>query len=859
MNRPPRLFRMFPMFLVFPVFLGTGSPGAVDAADVAEAAGSAAVTPLIAPRPAPAAAPATPVRLDLYPPAATLSDARDRQGVVAVLTLSDGVTRDVTAGATFALADDIPADDAPASFTNDGDGATLRPSADGATTLAATYAGLSAEVPVVVSGAGVTPPTTFRNDVMPVFARTGCNMGSCHGAARGKDGFRLSLFGFDPAGDHFRLTREMSGRRLNLGVPARSLLLEKSVGAVSHTGGKRFEPESEYARTLLDWVAAGAPDDDAVPACVELQLFPPAVVLSGEGDAQRMLARAVYADGTDRDVTDLVTFASSNPVSAALSPGGVVTAGAVSGAGGAEAFLTARFDVHTVGVPAVVLPAEVRFEWPDPPEHNYIDELVDAKLATLRIAPAGLCTDAEFVRRVYLDLAGTLPPAAATRAFVASDDPGKRAALIDDLLAGQAFADLWVMKWSELLKIRTTIQFSGKNAVLYHDWLRDQIDGNTPVDETVRDLLASTGGTFDTPAVNFYQTETDTLKTAENVAQVFMGMRVQCAQCHNHPFDRWTMDDYYGFAAFFAQVGRKQGGDPREAVVFNKGGGEVKHPVTGANVAPKFLGGEVPDFKTEHAGEDRRAVLAEWLTSPENPYFARNVVNIVWAHHTGRGIVEPVDDVRVSNPPANAPLLDALAERFVAGGYDLKGLVRDVCNSRTYQLATRANRTNAADAANFAKAPLRRIRAEALLDSINAVTNAPDKFRGLPLGSRAVQIADGNVSNYFLDTFGRAKRETVCSCEVRTDPNLSQALHLLNGTAAHDKIAQGKVVETLLKDGADPRAALAEITVRCLSREPTDAELAALDDVLAEDDDPRGVLEDYFWAVLNSREFLFNH
>ena len=828
-------------------------------------------SPLLAPRPAPRAAaePAPPreplvavrpvpppvaVRLDVYPPDVNLTGAGDRQAVIAVLTMSDGTTRDATH-----LTDWAAADPAFASVDRAGDGAVaLAPVADGITTLSAEHAGFAVDVPVTVADAAAVAPVTFRNDVMPVFARTGCNMGSCHGAARGKDGFRLSLFGFDPAGDHFRLTREMSGRRLNLAVPASSLLYEKSVGAVSHTGGKRFEPDEAYAQVLLDWIAAGAEDDPAVPACTELQFFPPAVNLAGPGSSQRTVARAVYADGTDRDVTDLVTFASANPTAAALGPDGVVVAGETPATGGAEAFLTARFDVHTVGVPAVVLPARAKPVPVGPPPANYVDELVDAKLATLRIAPSALCTDAEFVRRAHVDLAGALPTAERSRAFAASEDPGKRAALIDELLDDPAFADVWVMKWSELLKIRTTNDFAGKSAVLYHDWLRDRIDANVPVDAMVRDLLAGTGGTFSTPAVNFYQTETDTLKTAENVAQVFLGMRVQCAQCHNHPFDRWTMDDYYGFAALFAQVKRKTGADPRERIVYDGGGG-VKHPVTGENVAPKFLGGETPDFEGDHRGKTRRQAAAEWLTSPENPYFARNVANIVWAHHLGRGVVEPVDDVRVSNPPANAALLDALADRLVDSGFDVKALVRDVCTSRTYQLATRANPTNAADAANFARAPLRRIRAEVLLDAVNAVTESPDKFRGLPLGSRAVEIADGNTSTYFLDTFGRAKRETVCSCEVRTDPNLSQALHLING-AGHDKVRRGKVVETLLKGGAEPADVLAEITARCLSREPTDAETAALEDVLAENGaDPRAVLEDYFWAVLNSREFLFNH
>ena len=831
------------------------------AAALAATPAEATRAPLVAPKPPPAPAPATPERLDVYPPAVNLSHARDRQGLIAVLSLSDGTTRDVTAEATLTAADDAVAKAAVGE-----DGLVFHPLKDGETTLTVSHAGFEVTVPVVVKDAAVAPPVTFRNDVMPIFARTGCNMGSCHGAARGKDGFRLSLFGFDPAGDHFRLTREFSGRRLNMGTPDRSLLIEKSVGAVSHTGGKRFEPDSEYAARVVEWIAAGAHDDDKVPDCVALELYPPRVVLTGEGSTQRLTARAIYEDGTDRDVTHLVAFASSNPVNAPLSEAGVVTAGPTSGTGGAEAFLTARFDVHTVGVPAVVLPERARFEWPEEVEpRNYVDELVHDKLRTLRIAPSAVCTDAEFVRRVYLDLNGAVPPPEAARTFVADGDPDKRAALVDELLSRPAFADIWVMKWAELLQIRETNvggnSVSGKNVVLYHAWLRDKIDRNVPVDEMVRELLGSSGGTFEVPATNYYQVETDTLKTSENVAQVFMGMRIQCAQCHNHPFDRWTMDDYYGFASFFSQVGRKRAADPRERIVYNRNGGEVPHPVTNKPVPPRFLGGASPDFKNdpEYRGRDRREVVAEWLTSEENPYFARNFVNIVWAHHTGRGIVEPVDDVRVSNPPANAELLSALADRFVKSGYDLKALVKDICASRTYQLATRTNRTNFADEANFAHAKLRRIRAEVLLDSLNAVTDSPEKFQGLPLGSRAVEIPDGNTSTYFLDTFGRAKRETVCSCEVRVDPNLSQALHLLNGDAVTGKIGKGKLVESLLKEGREPAEVLGEITARALSREPTDRERAALQEALAAGDDPRAVLEDYFWAVLNSREFLFNH
>jgi hypothetical protein len=376
-----------------------------------------------------------------------------------------------------------------------------------------------------------------------------------------------------------------------------------------------------------------------------------------------------------------------------------------------------------------------------------------------------------------------------------------------------------------------------------------------PIDQMVRKLLGSSGGTFTNPATNYYQMEQDRLKIAENVAQVFMGMRIQCAQCHNHPFDRWTMDDYYSFAAFFAQIGRKQGADPRETIVFNSGVGEVNHLVGGRVMAPKFLGGQAPDLK----GRDRRVVLAEWLASSDNPYFAKNLANIVWAHFFGRGIVHQVDDVRVSNPPVNGPLLDALAQHFTEYKYDFKRLVRDICTSRTYQLSTITNETNAFDERNFSHSTLRRIRAEVLLDCITQATQTKDKFAGLPLGARAVQIADGNTATYFLTTFGRASRETVCSCEVKMEPNLGQALHLLNGENVHAKVKQGGVVKRLLDEKKSPPQVINELYLRSLSRKPTDEETKAIETQLAGVKDPRPALEDVFWALLNSREFLFNH
>lgn len=454
-----------------------------------------------------------------------------------------------------------------------------------------------------------------------------------------------------------------------------------------------------------------------------------------------------------------------------------------------------------------------------------------------------------------LDICGIVPSPQRVADFIADQAPDKRAQYIEEMLARKEFVEIWVMKWSELLQIRSTNRVSYKATLLYYDWLKQKIANNVPVNQMVRELLGSQGGTFTVPATNFYQNEQDNLKISENVAQVFLGMRIQCTQCHNHPFDRWTMADYYGFAAFFAQVARKRGEDPREQIVFNRGGGETTHPVTKQVMKPKFLGGVEP----ETAGKDRRQVVAEWIASPENPYFAKNLSNIVWAHFFGKGIVDEVDDVRVSNPPVNPQLLDDMGAKFTEYNYDFKKLVRDICNSRTYQLSTKTNETNESDLTNFSHASLRRIRAEILLDVISQITETKNKFRGLPLGSRAVQIADGNTTDYFLTTFGRAKRETVCSCEVKMDPSLSQALHLLNGATVNNKIQQGKLVEKWLAEKKTPEQIIEEIYLRCFARKPTATEFAALNAEIASQENKKQALEDVFWATLNSREFVFNH
>jgi hypothetical protein len=686
---------------------------------------------------------------------------------------------------------------------------------------------------------------------MPIFMRTGCNTGGCHGAARGKDGFRLSLFGFDPDGDHYRLTRELNGRRINMALPAESMLLEKVCGKVSHTGGQRMTENDEYWQTIVRWLEADAPIDPAtVATCVAVDIFPKVSVLNGKGSTQRMTVKARYSDNTTRDVTHLALFLSSNDASAKIATDGLVTAGDRG-----EAFVMARFNTFTVGSPMVVLPKDYQFTFPASVEANYVDTLVNAKLKKLRIAPSGVCTDEAFLRRVYVDVIGVLPTAEEYTRYMASTSPTKREELVDELLGRKEFAELWVLKWAELLQIRSSNQVSYKSTLLYYNWLQDKIARNVPVNEWVQELLGANGGTFKNPATNYYQNETDILKVTENVAQVFMGMRVQCAQCHNHPFDRWTMDDYYGFAAFFSQIGRKGTDDPRETIVFNSGGGEVRHPLGNRVMAPKFLGGVAPDV----AGKDRRLLMSNWLASPENPYFATNLSNIVWAHFFGSGIINEVDDVRVSNPPSNGELLNELGKRFTDYKYDFKKLVRDICVSKTYQRSTQTNASNEQDTRNFSHAAIRRIKAETFLDCISQVTETPNKFPGLPLGARAVQIADGTVSNYFLTTFGRATRDTVCACEVRLEPTLSQSLHLLNGDTTGQRIRQGNLIGKRITDKKQPLDIIDEVYVRCLARRPTEAEKQKLVALIAAETDKKKALEDVFWAVLNSREFMFNH
>ncbi len=772
--------------------------------------------------------------LKLFPATIELSGQNDSQGVVVQLVDDQGVTKDVTGSASFRVADPSIA-----KLT----GPLLSPAKDGTTTIIAEHAGLKVEAPLVVKDVAKSRSVSFRLDVMPVFMRHGCNNGSCHGAARGKDGFMLSLFGYDPAGDYHRLTRQIIGRRVDLAVPEKSLLLEKTTGAVPHTGGKLFDTNHNDYKTLLRWLQAGAPDDGSdAPEPIGIELLPPKIVFSGKGQTQNMVVRAKYSDGSTRDVTRLALYMTNNEAIASIDANGHVKAG---GRGGA--FVFARFSKFTVGTEAIVLPTDDQFVWPKTPEHNYIDTLVFDKLKKLHIAPSELAPDEAFLRRVYLDLIGLPPTREELDTFLADKNPRKRAILIDALIERPEFVDMWTMKWGELLRIRANNQNpqygrDAKAMYSYAAWVKDQMAINRPLNEFAAELLVGSGSNFKSPTANLY-TSAERItaeKTAEDIAQVFLGTRIQCAQCHNHPFDRWTMDDYYGFTAFFAGLNLRRGIEGREVLVINNNAANtVAHPVDGRRVKPKFLGGDTPEVD----GKDPRDALAAWLTSPKNAAFSQSMANTIWSHFFGRGIIDPVDDVRISNPPSNKELLEEIGSKLVAYNFDKKKLIRDICNSRTYQLSVTTNTTNELDEAYFSHAYVRRLRAEVLLDTISRITGTQDRFALSPPGTRAVQIHTGEVTTYFLTTFGRAPRQTPCSCEVNSEANLSQALHLINGDTISTKIAQSRLITTLVAEKKTPEAIIQELYVQALCRKPTDAEAKKLAEIVRRETEPARVKE----------------
>jgi hypothetical protein len=709
----------------------------------------------------------------------------------------------------------------------------------------------------------------FRRDVMPVFFRAGCNAGTCHGSARGKDGYMLSLFGYDPAGDYRRTVEELPGRRVNTAVPSESLLLLKATGAVPHTGGKLFEKDSDLYKTLAAWIEAGAPDDTgSVPDVTGIALSRESLTFAKADGSEPLRLVASYADGTTRDVTDLGKFFSNNPSVADIDKDGRVTA---KGPGDTNVF--ARFSRFTIGAEVIVLPPAEGFSWPNPPAHNFIDRLVFDRLEKLRIVPSDLCDDETFLRRVTLDLVARPPTVEEYEAFMADTSADKRAEKIDALLALTDFADYQAALWAEQLRIvggnyapqGTVVKAADKFA----SWIRDQLRANRPLDQFVAEMVTASGPNIVNGPANLYtmlvhKPKPEPKILAADFSQVFLGVQIQCAECHNHPFDRWTMDDYYGFVSFFSGVRWKPGVEPREKRIYwDTSATAAVHPVDGRSRPAKTLGAVEP---VEGDGDPRPA-LAAWLTAPDNEIFSKNLANRIWARFLGRGVVEPVDDMRVSNPPTNAPLLDALSARLVDVKFDLRAFVRDICNSRVYQLSVQPTPSNAGDTRQFSHAHLRRLRADVLLDSVVAVTGVPRNLPSWPAGTKAVEFyprgsgsTDGpQPGDPFFATFGRSTRGTICACETRSNPTLSQAMHLAVGDTVRDRLSKGGVLKRLLHSTSSPEEIITALFIRTLSRQPTAEERAGFVEMVAGAEQGPAVYEDIFWSLLNSTEFLFNH
>jgi Protein of unknown function (DUF1549)/Protein of unknown function (DUF1553) len=699
---------------------------------------------------------------------------------------------------------------------------------------------------------------TFERDIVPILTRAGCNAGACHGKARGQNGFQLSLLGFDPDSDHAAIASEARGRRVFPAAPEQSLLLSKAAARVPHGGGRKLEVGSPFYSTLLGWIADGMPRTPAdAPKLVRVAIEPTERTVT-PGESFPIRVSASYSDGSTRDVTHLAAFQSSEPTLVTAHPEGRAQAGPIPG----EATVSARFmgvfaNCHVL----IPLPGEVPSEAYDSlPRKNFIDGLVWSKLQKLGIAPSGTASDATFHRRAFLDVIGRLPTPEETRAFLADPDPLKRNGLVDRLLARPEYADHWANKWADLL--RPNPYRVGIKAVMNLDaWLRDAFRKNLPYDQFVREIVTARGSNYKVGPSIVWRDRREPEEAATIVSQVFLGIRLECAKCHHHPFESWGQEQFYEFAAYFARVGHKGAAiappiAAGEETVFVKKSGTVKHPLTGVVLPPRPLFGSAPPSDDPEA--DPREALAGWMTSPANPYFPRVIVNRTWAELMGRGIVEPVDDLRATNPPSNGPLLNALADDFVAHGYDLKHLIRTIMTSSTYGLSSDPTDRNVADTRNFSRHYRQRPRAEVLLDAISDITGVPESFDAAPPGTRAVAQWTTRNTSLFLDTFGRPDPNQDPPCERTPDTSVVQALHLMNAPGVNKKIAAdaGRVAKLSASD-LPPAKVVEELYLLVYNRLPEDEERDYGSALFEGPGGRRRAAEDLLWALINSPEFVF--
>ena len=722
---------------------------------------------------------------------------------------------------------------------------------------------LGAQASHASSGDGNRPPS-FRTDIAPLLSKAGCNMGACHGNLNGKGGFKLSLRGEDPSFDYQSLTHDQSGRRLSRIAPESSLIVLKPTGAIAHEGGMRFAHDSVEAQTLLAWIAAGANDDRAsAPGVKSLRVFPAERILAPGALDQQLVVTAHFTDSTTRDVTRQAAYDLNDPTRAEVSATGQVRARGTS-----ETVVAIRYMNGRATSRLAFLADRPGFVWNGGKPNGTIDTLVFAKLKALRINPSPVCSDSVFLRRAFLDAIGRLPDPAEARAFLESTDQAKRDKLIDRLVERPEFADFWALKWADLLRNEEKAM-GEKGSWVLQRWLRDELARDAPLDSMVRKIVTGLGSTWQNPPASFHRTNRDPTSAAESIGQVFLGIRLQCARCHNHPFDVWTQDDYYGLAAFFANIARKQPSDARkdrfdsheingDETIYLSGRPEMVQPRTGALLQPKCLDGPNID---RAAGDNENALerLADWLTR-KNPQFSQNLANRVWFHMIGRGIVDPVDDFRESNPPSNPALLDAVTAQFEANGMRLKPLVGWIMKSRTYQLSATPDATNADDLANFSHAVVRLLPAEVLLDAISQVVAVPERFPHTPGTLRAAQLPGASGGGAFLKNFGKPDRLLTCECERSESTTLAQAFQMINGETVRKKLEmRSNRIGTCLDMGRSDSEILNEVYLAALARLPTQRERVGLTGHIGRGGDRRKAWEDVVWALLNSKEFLLRH
>jgi hypothetical protein len=780
--------------------------------------------------------------LELQPARLTLKNARDERRVL-VLGRTDGSNViDLTAQAV--LKTDSPAIEI--------EGGYIRGKEKGSAEVLITANGQTIKLPVEVES-GESPHVRFVRDVQPIMAKAGCNQGTCHGSAKGKNGFKLSLRGYDPDFDYQALINDMGGRRFNRAKPEESLMLQKPTAEVPHEGRQAIKPGSREYKVLRDWIAEGTKSEElAKGRASSIEILPGDVEMDLAGREQQMLVIATYPDGTTRDVTRDAHFSVSNTDVAQVD-----ALGHVKGLRRGEAAILVRYEGIYGTKLLTIMGDRSGYQWKDVTENNFIDTHVNAKLRRMKALPSELCTDAEFIRRVSLDLTGLPPKADRVRAFLAdtTESRVKREKLIDELIGSPDYIKAWANKWADLLQCNSE-QLGQKGVWVYREWIAKRIAENTPYDEFVRALLLAEGSAYQNPAANYFRVLKEPGKITEDVSQTFLGVRFNCNKCHDHPFERWTQNQYYEFGAHFARVAFKKGSLPGEEIVYrNFNGGEVKHLKTDMVVAPKVPFGSEREMK---ADEDRRDPFVEWLTSKENPLFAKSMANRVWSYFFGKGIIDPVDDIRGGNPPSNPALLDALTAEFIKNKFDTRALMRTICQSRTYQLSIIPNKWNEDDTINFSHAAPRRLSAEQMLDAVAVATGVRPQFAGMPTGMRSVEIPDGTVAgNDFLALFGRPKRQSACECERTSNLTLSHALNLINGQTLSEAVSSpSSRIAKLVESEKDDQKLVEEIYLACLNRLPTDNERKVIR--FSEAKSRAEMAQDLTWALINSSAFVFN-